>query len=212
MTNNVMESKNELIIDYISGLKVKATPEEVDAVQVFSKILVEDYHYPKEYIQTRPQYRVKARPSDTKKEYPVDIAVFSDASKSEDALSIIVECKKKTRKDGRSQLEDYLRLSNATLGVWFNGNERSYIRKIESKGKVYFEEIPNIPQKGQRVEDIGKYKRKGLKPTHNLKTTFNAIRNYLVANATGTNRDEIIAQQLINIIFCKIYDEKFTEQ
>lgn len=207
-----MESKNELIIDYISGLKVKATPEEVDAVQVFSKILVEDYHYPKEYIQTRPQYRVKARPSDTKKEYPVDIAVFSDASKSEDALSIIVECKKKTRKDGRSQLEDYLRLSNATLGVWFNGNERSYIRKIESKGKVYFEEIPNIPQKGQRVEDIGKYKRKGLKPTHNLKTTFNAIRNYLVANATGTNRDEIIAQQLINIIFCKIYDEKFTEQ
>ena len=32
MTNNVMESKNELIIDYISGLKVKATPEEVDAV------------------------------------------------------------------------------------------------------------------------------------------------------------------------------------
>lgn len=31
----------------------------------------------------------------------------------------------------------------------------------------------------------------------------------MVANATGTNRDEIIAQQLINLIFCKIYDEKF---
>lgn len=41
-----MENKNELITDYISGIKVKATPEEVDAVQVFSKILVEDYHYP----------------------------------------------------------------------------------------------------------------------------------------------------------------------
>lgn len=40
------------------------------------RILVDDYGYPKDVIQTRPQWRVKARPSDTKKEYPVDIAVF----------------------------------------------------------------------------------------------------------------------------------------
>ena len=203
--------KNEVIIDYISGKPVKATPEEVDAVQVFSKILVEDYGYPKENILTRPQYRVKARPSDTKKEYPVDIAVFLDADKTDDSVYIIVECKKKDRKDGRSQLEDYMRFSHAKLGIWFNGNERLYLRKIEGDGSISFTTLPNIPKFGQRIEDIGQYKRNSLKPTHNLKTTFNAIRNYLVANATGTNRDEIIAQQLINIIFCKIYDEKFTE-
>ena len=97
------------------------------------------------------------------------------------------------------------------LGVWFNGSERLYIRKIEGNGHIDFAILPNIPKYGQRIEDIGQYTRRGLKPTHNLKTTFNAIRNYLVANSTGTNRDEIIAQQLINIIFCKIYDEKFTE-
>lgn len=57
----------EKIIDYISGIEVSATPEEVEATQVFSKLLVEDYGYPKEQIQTRPQFRVKARPSDTKK-------------------------------------------------------------------------------------------------------------------------------------------------
>ena len=27
----------------------------------------------------------------------------------------------------------------------------------------------------------------------------------------GATRDEVLAQQLINIIFCKIYDEKFTK-
>src|SRR5689334_22378003 len=70
------------IVDFISGNAVKDGPEERDAVQVFAKMLVEDYGYPKTHIQTRPQYRVKARPSDTKKEYPVDIAVFSDGSKS----------------------------------------------------------------------------------------------------------------------------------
>lgn len=85
----------EKIIDYISGLEVNATSEEVDAVQVFAKALVEDYGYPKEMIQTRPQFRVKVRPSDINKEYPIDIAVFNEVNKTDDTLYIIVECKKK---------------------------------------------------------------------------------------------------------------------
>ena len=203
--------KDGYIIDYISGLEVKATPEEIEAVQVFSKQLVEDYNYPKSHIQTRPQFRVKARPSDIKKEYPVDVAIFSNDKKQEDEIYIIVECKKKNRKDGKSQLQDYLRFSKAFLGVWFNGEERLFLRKIEKVGRIEFEEIPNIPQYGQRVEDIGKFKRNDLKPTHNLKATFKAIRNHLAANTVGATRDEVLAQQLINFIFCKLYDERFTE-
>ena len=207
----VPEIKDGYILDYISGKPVKATPEEIDAVQIFSKILVEDYSYPKENIQTRPQYHVKVRPSDTKKEYPVDIAGFNDSKKNEETISIIVECKKKNRRDGKTQLTDYMRFSKAKLGVWFNGNERLFLRKIEKDGEILFEEIPNIPIYGQRVEDIGKFKRRDLKPTHNLKATFKAIRNHLAANTVGATRDEVLAQQLINLIFCKIYDEKFSE-
>lgn len=205
------EAKEGYVFDYISGKEIKATPEEIDAVQIFSKQLVEDYGYPKDHIQTRPQFRVKIRPSDRKKEYPVDIAVFSNNKKIEDEIHIIVECKKKNRKDGKSQLQDYLRFSKSYLGVWFNGDERLFLRKIEKKGKIFFEEIPNIPQFGERVEDIGMYKRKDLKPTHNLKATFKAIRNHLAANTVGATRDEVLAQQIINLIFCKIYDERFTE-
>lgn len=199
------------IVDFISGEQVKSTPEEIGAVQIFARQLVEDYGYPKEHIQTRPQFRVKARPSDTKKEYPVDIAIFPNEKKQEDDVYIIVECKKKNRKDGKTQLQDYLRFSKAFLGVCFNGEERFFLRKVEKSGRIEFEEIPNIPQYGQRVEDIGKFKRKDLKPTHNLKSTFKAIRNHLAANTVGATRDEILAQQLINMIFCKIYDERFTE-
>ena len=204
--------KKNNIEDFISGQEIEATPEEVEAVQVFSKQLVEDYNYPKDHIQTRPQFRVKARPSDTKKEYPVDIAVFKNNQKQEDDIFIIIECKKKDRKDGKTQLQDYLRFSKSYLGVWFNGDERLFIRKIEKAGRIEFEEIPNIPIYGQRVEDIGKFKRKDLKPTHNLKATFKAIRNHLAANTVGATRDEVLAQQIINLIFCKIYDERFTEQ
>ncbi|MBW1650772.1 MAG: type I restriction enzyme HsdR N-terminal domain-containing protein [Deltaproteobacteria bacterium] len=204
--------KNGYIEDFISGKKVKATSEEVEAVQVFAKQLFEDYNYPKEHIQTKPQFRVKARPSDTKKEYPVDIAVFKNGKKQEDDIYIIVECKKKNREDGKSQLQDYLRFSKAYLGVWFNGEKRLFLRKVEKNGRIEFEEIPNIPQFKQRIEDIGKFKRKDLKPTHNLKAAFKAIRNHLAANTIGATRDEVLAQQLINLIFCKIYDEKFTKQ
>lgn len=70
--------KEGYLIDCISGQTLKATPEEVQAVQPFAKKLMEDYGYPVAHIQTRPQWHVKVRPSDVKKEYPVDIAVFSD--------------------------------------------------------------------------------------------------------------------------------------
>lgn len=205
------QPKDGYIFDYISGIEVKATPEEIDAVQVYSKILVEDYGYPKEHIQTHPQHRVKVRPSDTKKEYPVDIAVFPDGKKEENDISIIIECKKKNRKDGKTQLQDYLRFSRSPIGVWFNGEERLFIKKIEKDGKILFEDIPNIPKYGQRLEDVGKFKRKDLKPATNLKYVFKAMRNYLAGNVVGATRDEVFAQQLINLIFCKIYDEKFTK-
>lgn len=207
-----MEIKEGYLKDFISGQIIKATPEEVDAVQVFSEILVNIYGYPKENIQTRPQWRVKGRPSDTKKTYPVDIVVFSNSNHIEENTQIIIECKKKNRKDGRGQLENYLTFSKGRVGVWFNGEEREFILKHESNGEVKFTDIPNIPRYGQRVEDIGKFTREDLRPATNLKSVFKAIRNYLAANAVGITRDEVFAQQLINLIFCKIYDERFTKQ
>jgi hypothetical protein len=51
------------IQDYVSGVDVRATPEELEAVQVFSRRLVEDYDYEREQLQTRPQFRVRKRPS-----------------------------------------------------------------------------------------------------------------------------------------------------
>ena len=106
------------ISDYISGGTVRATPEEVEAVQVFAKRLVEDFNYPKELITTRPQFRVRARPSGQRSRgCPVDIAVFSDQRKLDDDAYILVECKRKTRRDGEKQLRLYLTMSAAPIGV-----------------------------------------------------------------------------------------------
>lgn len=72
------------ITDYISGKEVRATPEEVDAVQVFARRLVDELGYPRTHIQTRPQFRVRSTPSATRaKSYPVDIVVFSSGNRLE---------------------------------------------------------------------------------------------------------------------------------
>ena len=202
------ETREGQIKDFISGQWVKVSPEEVDAVQIFSRRLVEDFDYPKSHVQTRPQFRVRKRPSDQEKSYPVDIAVFRSSNRIEDELFLIVECKKKNRKDGLAQLKLYLDMSPADVGVWFNGQEHAYLRKIHHKdGRRTYEELPNIPRHAQRIEDIGQFQRKDLKIPSDLKAVFRDLRNHLAGNVTGITRDEALAQQIINILFCKIYDE-----
>ncbi len=50
--------------------------------------------------------------------------------------------------------------------------------------------------------------KKDLKPIYNLKLVFREIRDYFAGNVTGISRDEKIAQNIMRILFCKIYDEK----
>ena len=197
--------------DFISGKEVSSTPEEVDAVQPFSKKLVEDYGYPRSHIQTRRQFRVKASPSDSQG-YPVDIAVFSSERHNDDTIYIIVECKASTRNDGRRQLEHYLKFSNASMGVWYNGNDFLAIQKHEQSGHITFKKIPDIPKFGERLEDIGQYKRKDLRAPHNLTAEFRTIRNHLAGNARRIVNDQQLSQELINMILCKLYDEKYTPE
>jgi len=205
LDNKDIKPKEGYLIDFASGEQVLITPEEIEAVQPFQKLLVKDLGYSKKQIQTRPQFYIK---KGSQKIGPVDIAVFENEEKHPDDLYIIVECKSNTREDGKQQLKSYLNPSTAVLGVWFNGKEHLYLRKVIKEGyKISYQEIPNLPRKGQRIEDIGKYKRKELRKPRNLTLLFKDIRNHLAGTLTGITRDETIAQQIINLLFCKIYDE-----
>ena len=206
-----MTTRAKYITDLISGTKVKATPEEVEAVQVFSRRLVEEYGYDKMQMQTRPQFRIKESPSG-KEKYPIDIAVFRDNKKTYSNLFMAVECKRKTRRDGIKQLKTYMGLSSAQIGIWFNGNGHAYLQKIlDGDGSVTYRSLPEIPKKGQSIGDIGKHRRCDLQAPHNLKSVFKDIRNHLAGMAVGVSRDEVLAREIINILFCKIWDELYTK-
>lgn len=197
------------LVDFISQQRVKATPEEIEAVQVFARRLVEDFGYPKDAITTRPQFRVRPRPSETRtRGYPVDIAVFTSERKLEDEAYIIVECKRKTRKDGEKQLRIYLTMSAAPIGVWFNGKDHLYLLKqYHSDGTIDWITLPTLPKWGQSISDIGLLTKSQLTVPTNLKAVFKDIRNHLAGNTTGITRDQALAQEIMNLLFCKIYDE-----
>src|SRR5438132_7554821 len=130
---------NNKLTDYISGIKVNATLEELEAVQPLTQELVEVYDYQKDEIKVHPQFRISLSPSDEKKSYPVDIAVFEDKK-----LKIICECKKLTSQEGKEQLRKYLRMCEAKIGVWFNGKERIILKKIETSQGIDFKELNDI--------------------------------------------------------------------
>lgn len=60
--------------------------------------------------------------------------------------------------------------------------------------------------------EIDKHKqpiyKKDLLPINNLKIVFREIRDYFAGNVTGISRDETIAQNIMRLLFCKIFDEK----
>lgn len=198
-----------VVVDFISGQLVRATPEEVDAVQVFARRLVEDFGYPKAHIITRPQFRVRSRPSGARaRGYPVDIAVFSNPRKLEDDVYLLVECKRPARKDGEKQLKLYLTMSSAQIGVWFNGKDHLYLhKKYKSDGTVEWITLPTIPKFGQSIGDIGLLTKRQLSIPRNLKAVFRDIRNHLAGNTVGITRDQQLAQEIMSVLFCKIVDE-----
>jgi len=199
--------ENKKITCAIRNKDIENTKEEI-VRQNYIKILIEDYGYKKENIKL--EYGIKRSPSDTRRSLPVDIAIFED-----NKAKIFVETKSGEIETGLSQLNNYMDFNeDVKYGVWTNGNNEpdeigiQYIEKIVDKKTIKYKERFNIPRKGYGdvVEEIQK---KDLTPTNNLKDIFKKMRGFISANATGTTRDEKILSELMSILICKIYDERY---
>jgi len=201
-----LETKEGYVKDPVSGRLVKITPERVEAKIVFAQRLLSEYGYSKEQIQTFPEFYIQ---KGSTKIGPADIVVFKDDKKTFDNIYLIVETKRKDKKDGIKQLKSYIDPTPAEGGVWFNGIEIAYVRAIR-KPPSYTPELVewrNIPKKGQSWEEIGKYKTGDeLIPAQNLKSIFKVIYYHLYTNS-NLPRAERLSGEMIRLIFCKIYDE-----
>ena len=186
------------IQDYVTGRWLKGRPEEGPR-QILEKRLVEEYGYSKNQMEI--EFPIQ---KGSKRIGPSDIAVFRDEKKILDNLYIVVETKRKERKDGIDQLKSYLSPTNAEFGVWFNGKDIVYLQHL--KKAPFFREIPDIPKKGETLEDVGLYQKKDLKPATELKTVFETIHNHIYANE-GFLKEKVF-NEMLKLIFIKMADEK----
>ena len=203
---NELPKRDGYVRDPVSGQEVKVTPERVEAKLIFAERLIGEYGYPRHEIQTFPEFYIQ---KGSTKIGPADIVVFKNNKKTFDNIYLIVETKRKDKKDGIKQLKSYVASTPAEGAVWFNGTEIVYFRVLRKPPSYTpeFIEWRNIPRKGQPWDEIGKHKTGDeLIPAKNLKSVFRVVYYHLYTNS-NLPRAERLGGEMTRLLFCKIYDE-----
>ncbi|MEI6750311.1 MAG: N-6 DNA methylase [Bacteroidota bacterium] len=151
------------------------------------------------------------------KRIKIDLAVF-EAGKPHDADGLIRIC---IVQDDKTKSNDSKKGVEATLqaaleaseicdfGLWTNGEEFHFLQKeMDEWSQANCYDISDFPGAGQSMEDLEKWadKIKPRKPANDsLIRTFKRCHDYIYGNE-GMKKTAF--WELLNLIFCKIFDEK----
>jgi len=201
------------VLDYIDGITQRnETPEEY-VRQEIAKSLVREYSYEKQKIAVEFVLRLGSRRP------RADLVVFDEGDpRSQARARVILECKSQKikstdRKEGAGQLQSYMAACpNVAYGMWTNGVERFCYRRVDTAGKVAFEEIPDIPGKGRTEDEVERPRFDQLKAASSdaLLFAFRRCHNYIAGNQGLQNPEAF--WELLKIIFCKIHDERGSDE
>jgi type I restriction enzyme M protein len=201
------------LLDFIDGLTQRnETPEEY-VRQEIAKSLVREYQYAKAEVAVEFVLAVGSRKP------RADLVIFGPGEEHrQDRARIVVECKSQKvkssdRTDGVGQLQSYMAACpNVIYGMWTNGIERYCFRRVEKDGQITFDEIPDIPSKGRSEDEVERPRFDQLKAASSdaLLFAFRRCHNYIAGNQ-GLQKPEAF-WELLKIIFCKIHDERSSDE
>lgn len=180
------------------------TPEEEVRFILVTR-LTSEYGYSASQIDIE----VEVKSGQTTLAKRADIIVFDNGkSKAPEANAyIICEVKSKDKKNGLDQLETYINNTTAEFGIWWNGDDVVYLHRLKEPHK--FDEIPDIPRKGEALEDVGTWNKDELVIATDLIKVFNTIHNHIYANE-GFLKEKVF-NEMLKFIFMKMIDEKLSE-
>ena len=181
------------------------TPEEEIRFLLVNR-LISEYGYSSEQIDLE----VEVKSGQTTASKRADIIVFrSGKSRAPEVNAyIICEVKSRDKKNGLDQLETYMNNTTAEFGIWWNGEDIIHIHRLKEPHK--FEEIPDIPRKGETIEDVGTWDKGDLVIATDLIKVFNTIHNHIYANE-GFLKEKVF-NEMLKFIFMKMIDEKLSEE
>lgn len=82
--------------------------------------------------QIQHEYRVPTKVGSPQRTKAVDLAVFKGTDHTDSNLLFLVECKRDLEiHTGLDQLRAYMRSTGASVGIWFNGKDLTYVAHSE---------------------------------------------------------------------------------
>ena len=203
------------ILDFATKKPVNDSKPEEKVRQEYEEVLYRDYDYAPEQMDIEVSIQRGEEHSIKNKIERADIVVYKTTNgdkrdQNEDILGI-VETKRPIRKEGVKQLMSYISATSAQWGVWTNGKEIEYLYHNLATGEVKQNYVYQIPKNGENFEDIGRVSKDKLIPASNLKLIFRRLLNTLYSN-TNISRREKLGNEMIRLIFCKIWDERYDQK
>lgn len=190
------------IVDYVDPAKSRPDQPEERVRQFYARVLCEEYGYKREHMVIEAPVNIG---SETKS---ADIVIYRSpeaaAARTQGQILLIVETKKPTVSEGRNQLTSYIFASSAQGGVWFNGQDIAYFRRVDQPTPE-LKEWTNIPRVGESWDTVGHYRKSDLKPPRDLKHVFQRCHNIIYRAGLDS---EDIALDMVRIILAKYRDEQ----
>lgn len=214
------EIKEEIVLNddelicVLTGEKKKANAKE-EMLQ--SVILQMNEEYGFEMADMKRDYAFSYQDEEGKKKrMTVDLAIFRAGAAKEpenlERICIVCDTKVKSsdsKKGVEASLNSALRASSCDFGLWTNGDELHFSQRIEDAiGNEKIVDIADFPAIGESIDDMERMgdRAQPRKPANDsLIRTFKRCHDYLYGNE-GRKKDAF--WELLNLIFCKIYDEK----
>lgn len=219
-TEDAEASAEGQLYDFITNDPVKDTPVE-RVLQAVARSLVEEYEFDHTQLQ-RDQtvtYEVldghgKAR----KRRQRVSVAVYPEGANKNNPEQMIraalvqsPNVKASDASRGVAQLEDVLgALPNCDYGLWTNGTDLVFKHKLTGGGRLEPEyvDLYDLPGNGETADSLDSLEHQvgHIATGDNLVRTFARIHDYIYGNQ-GLKKDAAF-WQVLNLIFCKIHDER----
>lgn len=214
------EIKEEIVLNddelicVLTGDKKKANAKEQ---MLQSVILQMNEEYGFEMADMKRDYTFSYEDEEGKKKrMTVDLAIFraGAAEEPENLERICIVCDTKVKasdnkKGVEAALNHALRASSCDFGLWTNGDELHFSQRLEDAiGNEKIIDIADFPALGESIDDMERMgdRAQPRKPANDsLIRTFKRCHDYIYGNE-GRKKDAF--WELLNLIFCKIYDEK----
>lgn len=215
INEGVVLAENEIVC-MLTNRVVKVSDKEQTLQYMIGK-MIEEYEFLPADLER--DYKMKYEDPQTGKSrtQKVDLAIFEEGMphEAENLIRFIIvakdsKVKPEDKKSGAAvSMAPILENTDCQFGCWTNGDDELFQYSTEDQfGQVEIEDIADFPMKNQTLEELLTQGEKGMprKPANeSLIQTFKRCHNYIYGNE-GMKKTAF--WELLNLIFCKLYDEK----